>query len=675
MVSASQQKKNPGNNRSASKRGPGNWNHIHIIFFLLLISCGLTAFIAVTLYAFISLDIPDLSSLSSYKPPVTTFIYDDRNQVIDKIYKEDRELVNLSQTPESLPKAFVAAEDARFFQHAGVDIWSILRALVHNLKVGGKGQGGSTITQQVARSLLLSPEKTYLRKIKEAILAYRIDKVLSKNDILYIYLNQIYLGEGSYGVGAAARNYFGKTVSDLNLAEMSILAGLPQAPSRYSPFKNLNLAKKRQMYVLNRMAEDGYISAETARKAYSQTITLRHTQLQEEYGQYFIQQVKNYLRTKYGSQTLATGGLRVYTSLDPILQKAAESAINKGLCDWANRQGKTLDASPQSALVAINNQNGKVLALVGGKDFKISQYNRAIQAKRQPGSAFKPIIYAAALDLGFTPNELINDEETRFKGGANGKIWTPRNFSGKFYGPTTLRNGLVYSRNIVTIKLLQEVGVRKVIEMAADMGIRSHLKKNLALALGSSELSLMELTSAYSVFATGGKYHQAAFIDKVVDLNGKTIEHFTSNTKPVLDERVAFQVTFLLQDVINEGTGKKAKGLKAAAGKTGTTDRNMDAWFIGYTPQVTAGVWVGNDMHMSLGPNETGGRTAAPVWLSFMREVDKKMPPEEFHAPDGITFIPINRETGDFEYLNTDNALWEAFRKDNLRSWKNRMRR
>ncbi len=675
MVSASQQKKSTKPKQPIQRPRPRKWNHIHIIFSLLIINFGLTIFIAVTLYAFISLDIPDLSSISSYKPPVTTFIFNNRNEVIDKIYKEDRNLVNLNQMPKLLPQAFVAAEDARFFQHAGVDAWSILRALIHNLKVGGRGQGGSTITQQVAKSLLLTPEKTYLRKIKEAILAYRIDKVLSKNDTLHIYLNQIYLGEGSYGVGAAARNYFGKPVSNLNLAEITLLAGLPQAPSRYSPRKNMQLAKKRQVYVLNRMAEDGYISAETARSAYAYEISLKQTFLKQELGPYFIQQVKNYLRHKYGKTNLSTSGLMVYTSLDTFMQNAADNAIQTGLQEWSNRQGKPLSSSPQAALVAIDNKSGKVLALVGGKDFKTSQFNRATQAKRQPGSAFKPIIYAAALELGFTPNEMINDEETQFKGSSRDKLWTPKNFSGKFYGPTTLRNGLVYSRNIVTIKLLQEVGTRKAIKMAANMGIRSPLTNNLALALGSSELSLLELTSAYSVFASGGEFRPPAFIDKIVDRNGKTLEQYRNAPKVVLDERVAYQVTYLLQDVINEGTGKKAKGLKAAAGKTGTTDQNMDAWFVGYTSQITTGVWMGNDKHKSLGRHETGGRTAAPMWLSFMREVDKKIPAEEFKAPAGITFIPINRETGDFEYIDTDNALWEAFRKDNLRSWKDRMRR
>lgn len=672
-MAASPRQKNIPAKKPAQQSGQRKWNHSHIILFLLGISCSLTIFIGVTLYAFISLDIPDLSSISSYRPPVTTFIFDNQNNVIDAIYKEDRTLVNLNHMPKLLPKAFVAAEDARFFHHAGVDAWSILRAFIHNLKVGSKGQGGSTITQQVARSLLLSPEKTYLRKIKEAILAYRIDKVLSKNDILHIYLNQIYLGEGSYGVAAAARSYFNKSVANLNLAEISILAGLPQAPSRYSPFKNLNLAKKRQAYVLNRMAEDGYISADAARKAYAHIISFERSVLAQSANQYYIQQVKNYLRNKYGDETLSTGGLKVHTCLDSSLQDAAVKSIDAGLQNWANRQGRSYSSSPQSALFAIDNKSGKVLALVGGKDFGTSQFNRATQAKRQPGSAFKPIIYAAALDLGFTPNEMINDEETRFKGESSGKLWTPKNFSGKFYGPTTLRNGLVHSRNIVTIKLLQEVGISKTVKLAADLGIRSPLTNNLALALGSSELSLMELTSAYSVFASGGEYRVPWFIDTVIDRNGEIIERYKNSPKVVLDERVAYQITYLLQDVINEGTGKNAKGLLAAAGKTGTTDHNMDAWFIGYTTQVTTGIWVGNDTHISLGQNETGGTTAAPVWLSFMREVDKKMPAEEFIPPSGITFIPINRETGDFEYIDTANALWEAFRKDNLRSWKNRL--
>ena len=660
----------------ASRETPRLWGHTQIIFFLLTIGVAITLFISVLLYSFIALDIPGIRSIATYRPAITTTIYNDRNEPIDRIYTENRILVDLKEMPHLLPMAFVSAEDSRFFEHGGVDAWSIARALLHNLQSGDRGQGGSTITQQVAKSLLLSPEKTYTRKIKEAILAYRIDKLLTKEEIIHIYLNQIYLGEGAYGVEAASQTYFGKKSKDLNLSEMTILAGLPQAPSRYSPIKNLTLAKKRQVYVLNRMAEDGYITGEAAREAYIRPLYWAHKPSYNATGQYFLQHVKNYVRSKYGNKILNSGGLQIYTTNDASLQEKAEDAITQGRIAWAKRQNDDIENSPQSALISIDNMTGAVKSLVGGNNFKISQFDRATQARRQPGSAFKPIIYTAALNSGFTPNQLINDEETHFKGGKSGQSWIPRNFSGKFYGPTTLRNALVHSRNIVTIKILQEVGIRPTLKLASALGIHSPLKANLALALGSAEISPLELTAAYTVFASHGIYRKPFFIEKILDRDGNILEKHTDRPKFVLNENVAFQITHLLQGVIKDGTGKNAQGLRSsAAGKTGTTDHNMDAWFIGYTPHYTTGVWVGFDKHKSIGKGETGGRTSAPIWLQFMKEAEKTLPAEEFSAPSGITFIPINKETGDFEYIDTDNALWEAFRKDNLRSWKNRLRR
>ena len=653
-------------------RQPWQWSHNHLIAFLLLMSLALTSFISLTLYLVIALNIPDINSLASYQPAATTLILDDQGKTISAIYKENRYLVDLGKVPKLMGKAFVAAEDSRFFQHGGVDGWSILRALIHNLRVGGKGQGGSTITQQVARSLLLSPEKTYTRKIKEAILAYRIDKVLSKNDILHIYLNQIYLGEGAYGVGAAAMTYFGKPVSDLNLAEISILAGLPQAPSRYSPFKHFKKAKRRQAYVLNRMAEDGYITPTKARKTYLHPLFWQpQTSSSKPGGEYFVQHVKNYLNKKYGAEFIRTSGLQVFTTLDLTLQKNAAKAVRQGLAQWGIRQQASHSSHPQAALVSLEIKTGQIKAMMGGVNFKESQFNRSTQAKRQPGSAFKPIIYAAALSHGLTPNTMINDEPIEFID-ARGNRWEPRNFSGKFFGPTTLRNGLVHSRNIVTIKLLQEIGIKPAQKLAKDMGIRSNLTPNLSLALGASELSLLEMTSAYTVFASGGQYRKPLFIKKIIDRNGKILEENRPQPRQVLKEEVAYQMNYLLKGVIEEGTGQKAKGVPFAAGKTGTTDRNIDAWFIGYTPMLVTGVWMGHDQHKSLGPGETGGRSAAPIWLSYMKKAKAYRAASDFVVPEGITFIPISRESGDFEYLDTDNALWEAFRKDRMPAWKKR---
>ncbi len=656
-------------NTKATPPRPWIWGQIQLSLFLLTISGILTVAIIASLYLLAALNLPDVSSMADYKPHATSLILDKDGETIGWAFTENRQLADLDEMPKLLINAFVAAEDARFFQHQGVDAWSITRALVHNIKDGGRGQGASTITQQVARSLLLSPEKTYTRKIKEAILAYRIDKFLSKNDILHIYLNQIYLGEGAYGVIAAAHTYFGKSVKDLTLAEMSILAGLPQAPSRYSPFKHFEKAKVRQAYVLNRMAEDGFITPTAARKAYATPLLWATQSGPPATAEYFTQQVKNYINDTYGQELLNQGGLKIHTTIDLDLQKNATNAIQQGIAQWKIRQPEG-GKPPQSAMICIEAETGKVLALVGGTEFKASQFNRATQARRQPGSSFKPIIYATALGKGFTPNSIIEDSPIEFKTGNS--IWQPKNYNGKFAGPTTLRNALVHSNNIVTIKLLQAIGTTPTIKMAHDMGISSPLTPNLSLALGSSVVSLIELTAAYSVFAANGQYRAPTLIEKIIDRNGKVLEQFTSKPVQVLDARVAYQITYLLKGVIEEGTGKKAKGIPFSAGKTGTTDQNIDAWFIGYTPRLVTGVWMGYDKLQPLGKKETGGQAAAPTWLAFMTGTSEYRAVNDFAVPEGITFIPIANESGSLEYKKPENALQEAFTQENLSIWKDR---
>ena len=641
------------------------WTHIHLSFYLLSITFLLTIFIGTVFYLFITLNIPDISSLASYSPPATTIILDRNGKQIDRIFTQNRFVVPIDTMPKNLPLAFVSAEDARFFQHQGVDAWSILRALVHNLRRGGRGQGGSTITQQVARSLLLSPEKTYTRKVKEAILAYRIDKVLTKKEILHIYLNQIYFGEGAYGVDAAARVYFGKKAEKLNLSEIAILAGLPQAPSRYSPFKHFELTKKRQAYVLNRMAEEGYITPTMARKAYSHPLLWGAPIESDEDARYFVQYVRNYVQKKYGKDMLFSGGLTIETTLDRNLQKSATAAIRRGVAKWAVRRSKQSSKLPQAALVAMDNSSGKVRALVGGTNFHKSQFNRATQAKRQPGSVFKPFVYAAALQNNFTPASLLEDEPLILPGSRSGSSWQPKNFSGQFYGPTTLKTALIYSRNIVSVKLMQDIGIEPVQKLAKQMGITSKLHKNLSLALGASEVSLLELTGAYTTFANLGLRTQPVFITKITDRNGKILEKWTAKTDRVLDKETAYQMTHLMQGVIEEGTGKNAWGLsQQSAGKTGTTDKYRDAWFIGYTPDMVCGVWMGFDRKRSLGRNETGGLACAPIWLDFMKKTPKKK--KRFTIPEKIVFLPVDQDTGTFNPTNRDKSSWMAFNRDNL---------
>jgi len=444
---------------------------------------------------------------------------------------------------------------------------------------------------------------------------------MSKDEILYIYLNQIYLGEGAYGVESAARTYFNRAVKDLSLAQMAMLAGMPQSPSRYSPFKDMDLAKKRQAYVLNRMVEEGYITPEAARESFKESLAL-HTSGDEYFGgEYYVQQVSNYISSKYGREMLATGGLTVYTCLDPAIQHRATVSIRKGIAALSREQknGKT----PQAAMVVMETGTGKVRGVVGGVDFGASQFDRAIQARRQPGSAFKPIVYATALERGFGPDSVLVDEPISLTGAGRNRTWEPKNFDNDFYGPTTLRDGLVHSRNIIAIKLLQETGINRVINMSRNLGIKSNIKPDLTLALGSSGISLLEMTSAYSAFANHGRYMEPIFIEKVIDRHGRILEENSPDRKRAMSEKTAEQMDRMLQEVIRQGTGKKAQGLKeTAAGKTGTTDNNMDAWFIGYTGDFLAGVWVGHDKKRSLGGDASGGQIAAPIWLDFMKQVE-----------------------------------------------------
>lgn len=636
-VSPSSPKKS--NNENGNNRRIWRWNQSHLAIYLLLLCFLLTFGIGSFLFFFISLNIPDITSLSGYRPPETTFFYDDSGKVIDRIYEQNRTVVALSKMNDLLPKAFIAAEDSRFYYHPGVDFWSILRAVLHNIKEGERGQGGSTITQQVARSLLLSPEKTYTRKLKEAIIAYRIDTVLSKEEVLELYLNQIYLGAGAYGVEAAAQTYFNKSVGDLNLAEIALLAGLPQAPSRYSPFRHFKQAKNRQAYVLNRMAEEGFITPTAARKAYVTPLIWSPDERDNPVDNYFIQHVKKIILQKFGREALVSGGLRIYTTMNAPLQEAADRSVKKALAKWAvhNTEMRLTGNAPQAALVAIEVATGEVKAMVGGTDYEVSQFNRAVQARRQPGSAFKPIIYAAAFERGYTPSTIIVDEPIRLRGSAPGQAWEPKNFDGKFKGPTSLRSALIHSRNIVTIRLLEMTGVSRVITLARNLGIHSPLNKNLSLALGSSGVSLLEMTGAYTVFANNGLYQQPAVIRKVSTRAGNVLAENILDAKQALSPESAYKITNILEGVIREGTGKQAQGLESpAAGKTGTTDRNMDAWFIGYTPRLAAGVWIGHDRELTLGETATGGRTAAPVWLDFMSRAERYFTAGTFVVPVGV---------------------------------------
>ena len=594
-------------------------NEKHIIGFLFAISLALTLFLGGLLLTLALLKIPDIRTIAEYQPAQASEILDRYGNVIDRIYTENRTVIPLSVMPSYLPQAFVAAEDSRFYDHPGLDLWSVFRAAINNMRSGRRGQGGSTITQQVARSLLLSPEKTYLRKFKEAILAWRIDTLLSKDDILHIYLNQIYLGDGAYGVEAAAQAYFAKHARELSLGEAAILAGLPQAPSRYSPHRHLEAAQKRQRYVLNRMAADGFISSEEARRAFTQSLSLNgRTKEKKGINGYFVQLVRKQAEEILGT-SLNRAGVRIYTTLDPMQQKQAAFALRHGVDSFFPGNRKV-----QGAIVSLDACNGRVRALSGGLDFNKSAFDRATQARRSAGSLFKPLLYAAAFEKGFTPQSRVLDAPFSLRGG-DGKMWKPRNFSGRHYGETTLREALVHSRNIVAIKLLQKVGIARVRKLAENFGIRPPITSDLSLALGATGVSLLEMTAAYSPFVCQGNYAPPILLTGIDANDGRKIYRVNPADRQVLTGSVAGEIKGLLGAVIEEGTGKRAAGLSApSGGKTGTTNDNRDAWFVGFSGQRLGGVWLGHDNNTSLGKGKSGGVVAAPIWHDFMAESEKE---------------------------------------------------
>lgn len=614
------------------------------VFFAVLVFIGL--------YYHYANDLPKITTLADYRPPVITTIRADDNRKIGEFYEQQRRVIPLSEMPENLKNAFIAAEDSRFYHHPGVDFFSIVRAFYRNLQAGDIVQGGSTITQQVTKSFLLTPERSYERKVKEAILAFRIDSQFTKDQILFLYLNQIYLGTGAYGVESAAQTYFGKSAGDLNLAECALLAGLPQAPSRYSPFTYPDKAKARQVYTLNRMAEEGYITKEEAAAAAQAPLDIQHRRnwFRETVPEY-TDHILKILVEMFGKQKVYNDGLEVTTSVNIDMQHSAQAAVEKGLRELEKRQGyKASEKSSQrvqGALLCIETGTGLVKAMVGGRDYVKSQFNRAIQAQRQPGSAFKPIIYAAALDKGYTVSSVLIDAPIAFDMPGRNEVWKPENYDNKFRGRTLFRQGLIDSRNVVTIKILQGIGVKYAIDYARKLGVTAHLDRNLSLALGSSGVSLMELVEAYTVFANQGRLITPCFIKKVVDRDGEVLMEYQPNPRQVIEDSTAYIMTYLMEEVIKYGTGKKVKELnRPAAGKTGTTNDLMDAWFVGYTPELAAGVWVGFDQRKPLGPKETGGKAAAPIWLEFMRRALEGKPVKVFNAPDSVVFAKINPYTG-----------------------------
>lgn len=770
------------------------------IVLLTLFSLGIVALLALSGYLFFLYhSLPKVDRLADYRPPIVSQVFGDDGSLVGEFYLERRTVVPVDKIPRKLIQAFVAAEDSNFYQHKGLDYFGIARAAVKNLLSMRKKEGASTITQQVAKSMLLTPEKKFSRKFKEAILAKRMEERLSKDEILYIYLNQIYLGAGSYGVQVAAETYFGKNVEQLHLAEMAMLAGLPKAPNTYSPIKHLDRAKERQAYVLERMVKEGYITQAEADHAKATPVVIKSMKkVNSEQSAYFLEQIRIQLEEKYGMDKLYKEGMRIYTTMNAEMQKGAFEAVVNGLKNvdkrqgfrgavkslsetevddfckkvedgvdtaslkqgttyqgvvtavdpvkgdltvrvgdrtgtlsrknmawagkvqlvgaWGKQEGKgkslslgsvilvtvmtpdankqgavfALDQEPeaQAAVVAIDPRTGAVKAMVGGYDFRKSQFNRAVQAKRNPGSAFKPLIYAAALDKGITAATIFDDSPVEYESGKD-KAWKPKNYDNIYRGNVTMREALTNSINVVSVKILEQIGVDAAIEYAKKLGITSPLAANLTLALGSSSITPLELTSAYAVFASGGYRTTPYFIARVMDGDGRVLEEtaapvlpaFTNQSSaglspenasataaggntavPVISPETSFIMTNLMESVVQSGTGQRARALgRPVAGKTGTTNDMKDAWFIGYIPQLVAGVWVGYDQERSLGAGGSGGQAAAPIWTEFMQRAVSTLPAQSFPTPPNVTFATINPHTGRLVREGSEGAVTECF--------------
>ncbi len=613
------------------------WSVLTIVF---VIVAGLLA--AAAVYMHIREDLPEISSVTDYRPPLVTTVYSDDGRKIAEFYRERRIVIPLSRMPRKLVEAFIASEDSRFFNHKGVDYFGIVRAFLKNIESGTIVQGGSTITQQVVKPFLSKYERSYTRKLKEAVLAYRIENRFTKEEILSLYLNQIYMGSGAYGVEAASEIYFGKSAKDLNLAECALLAGLPKAPSEYAPNRYPEKAKIRQKYVLDRMMTKGYVTAQQVSEALNTKLNI-NTERKNWYREivpYFAEHVRRYVEEKFGADLLYEGGLQIYTTVNIEMQKTALKTVEEGLKSLESRQKYRGSLKPEAALICIEAGTGYMKAMVGGRDFRKSQLNRATQSKRQPGSAFKPIVYAAAIDKGYTPSTIVNDSDVTYWNKETRKAWSPANYDKKFYGPIPLRRALAASRNVPAVRTLDNIGIDYTISYARKLGIMSDLDKGLSLALGPSGLSLLELTTAYSVFANLGRLVHPVFITKILDRDGKEIQEMDIEPRRAIEKSTAYIMTDLLQDVVRKGTARNVSALnRPVAGKTGTSSDLRDAWFIGYTPDYITGTWVGFDRERSLGEKETGSRAASPIWLDFMQEILADRPVRDFDVPEGIVFV------------------------------------
>jgi len=708
------------------------------IFLAGIVAVGAVGYVV---YREVSEDLPPVDQLINYRPPTTTQVFAEDGTMLGEFYVERRYLVPLDQVPNHVRLAFLAAEDADFYRHPGIDPFGIARALFANLENKRVVQGGSTITQQVVKTLLLTPERNIERKVKEVILSLRLENKLSKDDILYLYMNQIYFGAGAYGVQAAARTFFDVDVGDLTIAQAAMLAGLPQRPTENDPQKHPRAARARQHYVLDRMLHEKFITDEEYQEALAEDIDVQPRRpMATTYtaAPWYVEHVRRILEERYGGTAAAQLGLRVHTAVDLQLQSMAEEALQRGLRVLDRRQGfrgavrrlpahkvdaflkhETLTATPdahtkygvvtdvrsaglrvrtpweeadipakslgwggrhllpsafrtgdvvaitvddtattggthyvldqdpqvEGAMVVIDPYTGQVKAVVGGYSYERSQFNRATQGRRQPGSAIKPLLYSAAFNRGYGPNSVVLDAPISFPGGPNGKRWSPKNAGGRYHGPTQLKNAIVMSLNTVSVRLVHEIGLDYTRDFLGRLTFARPFPRHLALALGAVEVTPLELTAAYGIFPTLGKRFEPIFITEVTDREGHPVDF--GNTRPqferVLPAEKAYQMVLMMEGVVQRGTGRRAqqKG-RPVGGKTGTTNDNRDAWFVGYTPDLIAGVWVGYDSGRSLGHYDEGGVAAAPIWGDFMQHALEGRPVIDFPVPSGVTVASLN---------------------------------
>ncbi|MBT8368705.1 MAG: penicillin-binding protein 1A, partial [Deltaproteobacteria bacterium] len=575
-----------------------------IISIVIVLLAGVSAGVLLGGFFAFTHDLPQIRTLETFRPPAVTRVYSVDKELLAELYREKRDPVPLKSMPPYLISALIATEDRKFYKHSGVDIKGIARAIVKDILAAKFVEGASTITQQLAKTLFLTPRKTLVRKIKEAILAFQLERRYTKDEILELYLNQVYFGSGAYGVQSAAEIFFAKPVQDLSLAECALIAGMPKSPSRYSPLVNIDLARQRRDMVLKQMFTMGLITGSDYEEALGEKIQLGDRTGNLIQAPYFVEYVQKYLEERLGAPKLYKGGLSVYTTLNLKLQLAAKRALAEGLTALEARMNKNniQPDTPQAALVCLDVKSGGILAMAGGRDFHQSPYNRATAARRQPGSAFKSFVYAYAVEQGFAQNEMILDAPVVFRGADKNQDWRPENFSRKYLGEITLRKALAISQNIPAVRLIEMLGPQSVARFAARLGIESNLEPNLSLALGTSEVSLMKLTAAYAVFPRGGKWIEPFGIIEVTDHRGRIIWSAKPQKRLVMTRAGAAIITNMLEGVVSEGTGRKARILAGPiAGKTGTTNNYNDALFVGFSPAIATGVWVGRDSGGTLG--------------------------------------------------------------------------